>query len=202
MNILTDILSLIKQDKYASSAADNDVIAIGVHEPPDMLGIASPIPYKSVKVIKLKDLQIPAQICTYVNVPETILGNTAGVYKETVTTTNPQTCTVKLRKLKSLSVNTTIQENGDYIDITTTGEPNKAENLSTNTGLGVFAQKNGEVLQFKSIKADGAGGKFSANSELIELAYAKDVRLTSPNGKVWRIAISNEGELSALELVT
>ena len=40
MNILTDILSLIKQDKYASSATDNDVIAIGVHEPPDMLGIA------------------------------------------------------------------------------------------------------------------------------------------------------------------
>ncbi len=104
MNILTDILSLIKQDKYASSAADNDVIAIGVHEEPDMLGISSPIPYKSVKVIKLKDLQIPAQICTYVNVPETIVGNTAGVYKETVTTTNPQTCTVKLRKLKSLSV--------------------------------------------------------------------------------------------------
>ena len=51
MNILTDILSLIKQDKYASSAADNDVIAIGVHEEPDMLGISSPIPYKSVKVI-------------------------------------------------------------------------------------------------------------------------------------------------------
>ena len=51
MNILTDILSLIKQDKYASSATDNDVISIGVHEPPDMLGIASPIPNKSVKVI-------------------------------------------------------------------------------------------------------------------------------------------------------
>ena len=69
MNILTDILSLIKQDKYASSAADDDVTSNGLYEPPDMLGIASPVPYKSVKVIKLKDLQIPAQICTYVNVP-------------------------------------------------------------------------------------------------------------------------------------
>ena len=149
MNILTDILSLIKQDKYASSAADNDVIAIGVHEQPDMLGIASPIPYKSVKVIKLKDLQIPAQVCTYVNVPTSVVSNTVGIYKETVTTTNPSTCTVKLRKLKSLSVNLTLQENNDYIDITSTGEPNAAVNLSTSTGLGLFAGKNGETLQFK-----------------------------------------------------
>ena len=200
MNILTDILSLIKQAKYASSAADDDVIAIGVHEQPDMLGIASPIPYKSVKVIKLKDLQIPAQICTYVNVPTNILGNTAGVYKETVTTSSPQTCTVKLRKLKSLSVNTTIQENGDYIDITTTGEPNKAENLSTSTGLGLFAQKNGEVLQFKSIKATSTGGVFNANTELVDFQYATEARLTSPNGKIWKIKVSNEGALSTEEV--
>jgi hypothetical protein len=200
MNILTDILSLIKQNKYASSATDNDVIAIGVHEEPPMLGIASPIPYKSVKVIKLKDLQIPAQICTYVNVPTSILGNTAGVYKDTVTTTNPQTCTVNLRKLKSLSVNTTIQENGDYIDITTTGEPNKAENLSTTTGLGVFAQKNGEMLQFKSIKATSSGGVFAANTELIDFKYATEVRLASPNGKIWKIKVSNTGVLSTEEV--
>ena len=200
MNILTDILSLIKQNKYASSATDDDVIAIGVHEEPPMLGIASPIPYKSVKVIKLKDLQIPAQICTYVNLPTSILGNTAGVYKDTVTTTNPQTCTVNLRKLKSLSVNTTIQENGDYIDITTTGEPNKAENLSTTTGLGVFAQKNGEMLQFKSIKATSTGGVFTANTELIDFKYATEVRLASPNGKIWKIKVSNTGALSTEEV--
>jgi len=200
MNILTDILSLIKQNKYASSATDDDVIAIGVHEEPPMLGIASPIPYKSVKVIKLKDLQIPAQICTYVNLPTSILGNTAGVYKDTVTTTNPQTCTVNLRKLKSLSVNTTIQENGDYIDITTTGEPNKAENLSTTTGLGVFAQKNGEMLQFKSIKATSSGGVFTANTELIDFKYATEVRLASPNGKIWKIKVSNSGALSTEEV--
>ena len=200
MNILTDILSLVKQDKYASSAADDDVIAIGVHEEPDMLGIASPIPYKSVKVIKLKDLQIPAQICTYVNVPTNVVGNTAGVYKETVTTTNPQTCTVKLRTLKSLSVNTTITENGDYIDITTTGEPNAAVNLSTSTGLGLFASKNGETLQFKSIKATSTGGVFTANTELIDFQYATQVRLTSPNGKVWRLKVSNTGALSTEEI--
>lgn len=200
MNILTDILSLIKQDKFAPSAADNDVIAIGVHEEPDMLGIASPIPYKSVKVIKLKDLQIPAQICTYVNVPTNVVGNTAGVYKETVTTTNPQTCTVKLRKLKSLSVNTTITENGDYIDITTTGEPNAAVNLSTSTGLGLFASKNGETLQFKSIKATSTGGVFTANTELVDFQYATEVRLTSPNGKVWRLKASNTGALSTEEV--
>ena len=200
MNILTDILSLIKQNKYASSATDNDVIAIGVHEEPSILGIASPVPYKSVKVIKLKDLQIPAQICTYVNVPTSLLGNTAGVYKNTVTTTDPQTCTVNLRKLKSLSVNTTIQENGDYIDITTTGEPNKAENLSTTTGLGVFAQKNGEMLQFKSIKATSTGGVFTANTELIDFNYATEVRLASPNGKIWKIKVSNTGVLSTEEI--
>jgi len=200
MNILTDILSLIKQAKYASSAADDDVIAIGVHEQPDMLGIASPIPYKSVKVIKLKDLQIPAQICTYVNVPTNILGNTAGVYKETVTTSNPQTCTVKLRKLKSLSVNTTITENGDYIDITTTGEPNAAVNLSTSTGLGLFASKNGETLQFKSIKATGTGGVFTANSELVDFQYATEVRLKSPNNKIWKLKVNNTGVLTTEEV--
>ena len=197
MNILTDILSLVKQDKYASSAADDDVIAIGVHEEPDMLGIASPIPYKSVKVIKLKDLQIPAQICTYVNVPTSVVSNTVGIYKETVTTTNPSTCTVKLRKLKSLSVNLTLQENNDYIDITSTGEPNAAVNLSTSTGLGLFASKNGETLQFKSIKAASTGGLFTANTELIDFQHATKVRLTSPNGTVYELSVDNSGNLSA-----
>ena len=201
MNILTDILSLIKQGKYAKSAADDDVLVIGLHEPPEMLGIASPIPYKSAKVIKLKDLQIPAQICDYENVPTSVLSNTAGVYKETVTTTNPTTCTVKLRKLKSLSVNTTIQENGDYIDITTTGEPNKAENLSTNDGFGLFAGKNGETLQFKSIKTVGDGGVFGMNSELVFFKYATEVRLTSPNGTVYKLKVADDGTLST-ETVT
>ena len=200
MNSLTDILSLIKQDKYASSATDNDVIAIGVHEQPDMLGIASPIPYKAVKVIKLKDLKIPAQICTYVNVPTSVVGNTAGIYKDTVTTTDPQTCTINLRKLKSLSVNTTITENGDYIDITTTGEPNAAVNLSTSTGLGLFASKNGETLQFKSIKATGTGGVFTANSELVDFQYATEVRLKSPNNKIWKLKVNNTGVLTTEEV--
>lgn len=58
MTILTDILSLIRRGIFASAANPDDVIVLGVNEEPVMTGVASPIPYKSVKVIKVKDLKI------------------------------------------------------------------------------------------------------------------------------------------------
>ena len=56
MNILTDILSLLKRKQYTKALKADDVIVVGVHEEPDMLGVASPIPYKSVRLAKLSDL--------------------------------------------------------------------------------------------------------------------------------------------------
>ena len=53
MNILTDVLSLIKRSVFAKKADLDDVLILGVNEEPDMTGVASPIPYKSIKVITL-----------------------------------------------------------------------------------------------------------------------------------------------------
>ena len=58
MNILTDILSLIRRGVFVKTASPNDVIVLGVNEQPDMTGVASPIPYRSVKLIRIKDLNI------------------------------------------------------------------------------------------------------------------------------------------------
>ena len=56
MNILTDILSLIKRGKFTDVASNDDVIVLGMwNEKPEMTGVASPIPYKSVKLIKVKE---------------------------------------------------------------------------------------------------------------------------------------------------
>ena len=57
MNILTDVLSLLRRGVFAKKAEPNDVLVLGVNEEPDMTGVASPIPYKSVKLIKIKDLK-------------------------------------------------------------------------------------------------------------------------------------------------
>jgi len=41
MNILTDILSLIRRGVFVKTASPNDVIVLGVNEQPDMTGVAS-----------------------------------------------------------------------------------------------------------------------------------------------------------------
>ena len=46
MNILTDVLSLIRRGIFAEKAGPDDVLVLGVNEEPVMTGIASPIPYK------------------------------------------------------------------------------------------------------------------------------------------------------------
>jgi len=48
MNILTDVLSLIRRGIFAESALPDDVLVLGVNEEPVMLGLASPIPFISV----------------------------------------------------------------------------------------------------------------------------------------------------------
>ena len=196
MNILTDVLSLLKRGKLIKKAKSNDVIPIGIHEKPDMTGVASPIPYKSVKLIKVSDLKVPADVCTFVNVPTGNLTSTAGVYKDTVIDPETEDCTVNLRKLKSLSLNLSVAENGDYLEINTLGEPNTGENLwgqSVGDGSGVFAQKSGETLQFKSLKGDGV--TVSNNTHQITIGPATEVRLSSPNGTVYRLTVADDGTL-------
>ena len=122
MNILTDILSLIKRKKFVKKVNPKDVLIVGINEEPEIEGIASPVPYKDVKLIKIEDF-IDAQNCDHVNVPIAAT-DYAGVFKNE-TVDDEGVCAVNLRRLKSLSLDLTIQENGDFIefdiDVTDTG---------------------------------------------------------------------------------
>tara|TARA_R110001592_G_scaffold352599_1_gene650621 strand:+ start:6694 stop:7812 length:1119 start_codon:yes stop_codon:yes gene_type:complete len=151
MNILTDILSLIKRGVYAEKAGVNDVLVLGVNEEPEMTGVASPIPYKSVKLIKVKDFKVAASNCEYKNSPTVPASGTGQVYQKTDIDATTQACTVFFRSLKSMSSNLTLATSSDdnYIEITTEGEPNLAANVGS--GAEVWKNKVGETLNFRSI---------------------------------------------------
>ena len=156
MNILTDILSLIQRGKFATVAGKDDVVVLGMwNEKPEMTGVASPIPYKSVKLIKIKDLA-SSENCDYINVPADPLRGSVGVFQKEEIDPTTQKCTVSFRSLKSMSTNLTLalSADDDYIEITTQGEPNLAANVGT--GAKVWKDKVGEILNFKSL-VQGAG---------------------------------------------
>jgi len=151
MNILTDVLSLLRRGVFAKKAEPNDVLVLGVNEEPDMTGVASPIPYKSVKLIKIKDLKVASESCDIVNVPESKGPSTPGVYQKTDIDPETEKCTDYFRSFKSLSSNLTLGVSADdnYIEITTEGEPNLAANVGS--GSNVWKDKVGETLNFRSI---------------------------------------------------
>ena len=191
MNILTDVLSLLRRGVFAKAAQPDDVFVIGVSEQPDMTGVASPIPYKSVKLIKVKDLKIAPAFCDNVNAPTTPAAGTGQVFQKQIIDPITNVCTNYFRSLKSLSTNLTINESVDdnYVELTTTGEPNLASNLGTGTGL--YASKTGETLNFKSLK--GTGISISQTATEVSLNHATKVILTAPNGALWEVTISNSG---------
>ena len=119
MNILTDILSLWKRKKFVTQAFPEDVLILGVNTEPDIEGIASPIPYKDVKLIKISDF-IDQNECLPVNVPIQAPTINAGVFRDK--TTDPLTgeCYINFRRFKSISLNLSITENGDFIDFDVT----------------------------------------------------------------------------------
>jgi len=152
MNILTDILSLIRQGKFSKVAEPDDVLVLGKwNEQPDMTGVASPIPYKSVKLVKISDFKIASTGCNYANAPLVPAAGTGQIYQKTVIDPTTQVCTVYFRSLKSMSSNLTLatSSDNDYIEITTEGEPNLAANVGS--GAQVWKDKVGETLNFRSI---------------------------------------------------
>lgn len=154
MNILTDILSLIRQGKYSKVAEKNDVLVLGKwNEQPDMTGVASPIPYKAVKLIKISDFKVQSTTCDYKNVPDVPVGDTGIIFQNKAVDAETGECTVTFRTLKSLSTNLTLALSADnnYVEINTTGEPNLAANVGA--GSGIWKDKVGEKLNFKSLVA-------------------------------------------------
>jgi len=196
MNILTDVLSLIKRSVFAKKANLNDVLILGTNEQPDMEGIASPIPYKSVKVIKVRDFKVAAEHCAHANSPATPAAGTGQVYQKTESDDVEETCTVFYRSLKSLSSNLTLANSTDdnYVEIDTTGEPNTAANIGG--GVGLFHGKVGETLNFRSIGDNGV--TVALTGETIAIGPATDLRLTAPDGGVWRLIVDNNGQLSTV----
>jgi hypothetical protein len=193
MNILTDVLSLIRRGVFVKQAQPDDVIVIGVNEQPDMTGVASPIPYKSVKLIKVKDLKIAPAFCDNENTYYYPEAGVIGPFKEQIIDPVTNVCTNYFRSFMSLSPNLLINESidGDLIELTTTGEPNTAANLGTGTGL--YASKVGETLNFKSLK--GVGVSITQSATEVTLNYATRVVLTSPDGGLWQVTVNDLGVL-------
>tara|TARA_R110001632_G_scaffold20711_3_gene61642 strand:+ start:817 stop:1737 length:921 start_codon:yes stop_codon:yes gene_type:complete len=118
MQILTDILSLFKRNQFVEKVNDYDAIVVGVNEAPQLTGIASPIPYKNVKLIRIKDF-VNLASPQIINIPAD--ASEAGCYSGETTDPITEEVTNNFRRLKSLSLDLTIEENGDYIEFNTTG---------------------------------------------------------------------------------
>jgi hypothetical protein len=188
MNILTDILSLFKRKQIIEQLTPDDLIVVGRHEQPDMLGIASPIPYKSVKLIKAKDLTVTSVPCSYVNLDngnEPIGGN---VYINT--TSNP--CTINLRRIVGTGNNLAVTQNGNQIEISTIAEPNTANNVGGANK--VYKNKIGEVLQFKTLDASNDSISIEDTGNTLNFKL-KRVILNSPDGGTWEVTVDNSGQL-------
>lgn len=199
MNILTDVLSLIKRSVFAKKANLNDVLILGTNEKPDMEGVASPIPYKSIKVIKVRDFKVAAEHCAHANSPATPAAGTGQVYQKTESDDVEETCTVYYRSLKSLSSNLTLATSADddYIEITSLGEPNSAENVGNGEGE-VWKDKVGETLRFRTLKANGV--QIETKGDEVNIGAAYKVILEAPNGGKWELQVDNAGQLSTVSV--
>jgi hypothetical protein len=113
MNILTDILGLFKRKKLVTEAKDYDVLVLGVTDQPDIEGIAGPIPPKDAKLIRVKDF-VAMTSDDFANIP--VDASEAGSYAGESIDTETGIVTQNFRRLKSLSLDLTIEENGDYIE--------------------------------------------------------------------------------------
>lgn len=187
MQILTDILSLFKRKQIVKETTPDDLVVLGRHEEPDMLGIASPIPYKSAKLIKVKDL-LNVSECNYSNLNNATGTNPNGIYINK--TSDP--CSINLRSITAVGNNINVVTNSNEIEVSTTGEPNIG--YSVGTGKSIYKDKLGEILRFRTItNGNGAIGITQSDDE-IDINLRK-VFLTSPDLTIWEVTIDDKGNL-------
>ena len=162
-NILTDILGFFKRRKFAEQAKDSDVLILGVNESPDMLGIASPVPYKDVKLITVKSLLGSNLDVLYQNI-----GSGSEVYAGQSTVGDQKY--ENFRSLKSVSLNLTINQTASEIQFNTTAEPNTAANVGS--GVELYKNKVGETLNFRSIISSDSSVGITQNTNEIDLTVS------------------------------
>ena len=169
-NVLTDIMGFFKRKKFVRRPKDNDVVIVGVHEPADITGVASPVPIKDARLCTIADLRDP---CQRSNWPRE--ASEAGVFLGKVIIpdeedpTQEPTCYYAFRRLKSLNLNLTVVENGSYIEFDTTAEENKAENVGS--GQGVYKDKTGETLNFRSLTSNDASISITQSEDGNEIDF-------------------------------
>lgn len=188
MQILTDILSLFKRKQIITEATPEDLLVLGRHEEPDMLGVASPIPYKSVKLIKLKDL-LETKECDHANVVNGTGTKPTRVYAGT--TSNP--CTVNLRTITAVGNNLRVEENINEIEISTSGEPNVGINLGK--GAEVYKDKVGEGLRFRTLTGTKGIKVEESGNDYVNISISRLI-INSPDGGLWEILIDNQGNIT------
>ncbi len=162
-NILTDILGFFKRRKFVEQAKDSDVLILGVNESPDMLGIASPVPYKDVKLITVKSLLGSNLDVLYQNI-----GSGSEVYAGQSTVGDQKY--ENFRSLKSVSLNLTINQTASEIQFNTTAEPNTAANVGS--GAELYKNKVGETLNFRSIISSDASVGITQSTNEIDLTVS------------------------------
>lgn len=176
MNTLTDILGLNKRNNYVTHAKDEDMVILGTVQAPTIEGIAGPIPPHDIKLIRISDL-FKSDECIHQNIPTADTAY-AGVFRDRTTDPLTEQCYINLRRFKSLSLNLTITENGDFIDIENSAEANTASNLGS--GSQIFKSKVGLDLQFRSL--------LSSDSTITITQNTNDIDLIVRSGK---LSISN-----------
>lgn len=197
MNILTEVLSLLKRKKLIDNAKPDDVLIIGIHEEPEMEGTASPIPYKSVKLIKIKDLAVGGTAYNFENIANDLEDpDNAGLFYSQSTTGER---TARFRCLKGLGNNILVEVNDKQIEISTSAEVNAADNVELGVddpqdALGFYKEKEGETLIFKRLAAlddsiileeDENGNIIGirVNSDVISPVFTQDITVALSNGK-------------------
>ena len=160
-NILTDILGFFKRRKFVKKADPNDVLIIGLNQEPDMLGVASPTPYKDAKLIRVKDLIASSDECLFQNI-----GSGLEVYSGKTIVSGQ--CYQNFRSLKSVSLNLNINQVGDEIQFNTSGEPNIGANVGT--GARVYKNKVGEELRFRTLVSSDNSIDIDENADEIDFS--------------------------------
>lgn len=196
MNLLADVLSLLKRKKIINQVGPDDVIIVGIHEEPEMEGTASPIPYKSVKLIKIRDLEVGGAGYKFENIsndPED--PDACGLYHSQSTIGDK---VARFRCLKGLGNNILVEINQDQIEISTSAEVNSADNVELPEGsdqaFGFYKEKEGETLIFKRLAAlddsivieEDENGNIigiKVNSSVISPVFTQDITVALSNGK-------------------